>query len=291
MPQNRAKLTMLVEVQGKRQWGLVRVPKFLGDRGRGSSLASTSGRGGGRGVPSRPARQLNEWSPPLDGSAIFQFGSSSLLRVGNRVVQRRRLDRVLWNMESQINFHEAKVAVLPRLHFDHHPIMFMSSFLEFIKIIIAKSKHWNLNVFGNIFKRKRQLEARIKGLQQSPDYPNSEGIQNLEHQLILDLNNVLDQEETLWFQKARVQWIREGDRYTRFYHNSAIIKRNRNRIWSLKLNGVWTDDEPTLKMHVIDFFSTLFCRVPRSNEVILSAATGVQRVPPGQSEPHENGVD
>lgn len=219
-------------------------------------------------------------------------------RLGNRVVQRRRLDRVLWNMESQINFPEAKVAVLHRLHFDHHPIMFMSmagsppprdsrpfhfeaawfsrddydelwksalrdsggSFLEFIKIIIAKSKHWNLNVFGNIFKRKRQLEARIKGLQQSPDYPNSEGIRNMEHQLILDLNNVLDQEETLWFQKARFQWIREGDRYTRFYHNSAIIKRNRNRIWSLKLNGVWTDDEPTLKMHVIDFFSTLFCR-------------------------------
>lgn len=104
------------------------------------------------------------------------------------------------------------------------------TFLEFIKDITAKIHHWNWNVFGNIFKTKRHLEARIRGLQQSSHYPSSEGVLNLERRLISGLNNVLDQEETLWFHKARIQWIREGDHNTRFYQYSVIIKRNRNRI-------------------------------------------------------------
>ncbi|XP_031120933.1 uncharacterized protein LOC116024172 [Ipomoea triloba] len=45
--------------------------------------------------------------------------------VGNQVTQMRRLDRVLWNMNAQLAFPEAKVAVLPRLHSDHSPIMFI----------------------------------------------------------------------------------------------------------------------------------------------------------------------
>nr|GLL33872.1 uncharacterized protein LOC109163410 [Ipomoea trifida] len=38
---------------------------------------------------------------------------------------RRKLDRVFWNLDAQANFPEAKAAILPRTHSDHHPLKFI----------------------------------------------------------------------------------------------------------------------------------------------------------------------
>lgn len=53
-------------------------------------------------------------------------------------------------------------------------------FSEGLSDITRKSKAWNEETFGNIFRRKRLLQARIKGLQQSPNYNHSGPIQGLE---------------------------------------------------------------------------------------------------------------
>jgi hypothetical protein len=42
------------------------------------------------------------------------------------------------------------------------------------------------------------------------------------------------QEETLWRQKSRIHWLREGDKNTRFFHNSLTQRRNMNRIVSIQ---------------------------------------------------------
>ncbi|XP_031111750.1 uncharacterized protein LOC116015713 [Ipomoea triloba] len=44
---------------------------------------------------------------------------------GNRVTQMRRLDRVLWNINAQIEFLEAKVVILPRVCSNHNPVLFI----------------------------------------------------------------------------------------------------------------------------------------------------------------------
>nr|BAE79385.1 unnamed protein product [Ipomoea batatas] len=224
--------------------------------------------------------------------------------IGNRVVQRRRLDRVLWNVSAQLTFPEAKVSVLPRLCSDHNPILFLdeagnppvrslrpvrfeaawltsedykhiwkeateregSNLEDIIATVTQKSLLWNRNVFGNIFNRKRKIENRILGIQRAWNYNTSVRLQDLEKRLLSELNEVLVQEETLWFQKARTDWIRNGDRNTTFYHRSALIKRNRNRVRFLKLQGAWTDDADLLTEHIINFFSTLFCRVDRDSQ-------------------------
>ncbi|XP_019168955.1 PREDICTED: uncharacterized protein LOC109164864 [Ipomoea nil] len=239
----------------------------------------------------------------LDSCGLFELEAAGsrftwCRHVGNRVVQMRKLDRVLWNMSAQARFPEGKSIVLPRLHSDHHPVLFLDvagnppdrdtrpfrfeaawlgredykklwedtvkSFeggLEvFIPAITEKSKLWNREVFGNIFQRKKQLEGRIRGVQQSPNFAVSGSLQALDRRLNMELNTVLDQEETLWFQKSRTSWIKDGDRNTRFYHNSAVIKRNRNRIRFLKINGSWTADPTIISRHITDFFSSLFCR-------------------------------
>ena len=41
-------------------------------------------------------------------------------------------------------------------------------------------------------------------------------------------------EGTFWQQKARVKWLQEGERNTKFFHNSMIQNRSNSRIQKLK---------------------------------------------------------
>lgn len=51
---------------------------------------------------------------------------SWLRKVGDVTVMRRKLDRVLWNVEAQMYFSEGRAFILTRTHSDHHPIRFTS---------------------------------------------------------------------------------------------------------------------------------------------------------------------
>ncbi|XP_028055175.1 uncharacterized protein LOC114259367 [Camellia sinensis] len=63
-----------------------------------------------------------------------------------------RLDRALCNAEWRTMFPDAIVRVLPRTYSDHSPL-----------IVYTQVTKWNKEVFGNIFKCKRRLLARIEG--------------------------------------------------------------------------------------------------------------------------------
>lgn len=66
----------------------------------------------------------------------------------------------------------------------------------------CNSQAFNRDVFGHITKRKRTLEARIRGIQRSLDSVDSASLTLLHNQLLHELNQVLAQEEVFWFQKA-----------------------------------------------------------------------------------------
>jgi len=94
-------------------------------------------------------------------------------------------------------------------------------------------RDWNKHDFGNLFRRKREICARLEGIQKSPDFFHNKFLIKLEATLRKDLDEVLNQIETFWFQKSRTEAIWDGDRNTRFYHISTIIRRKVNRIEAL----------------------------------------------------------
>lgn len=55
-------------------------------------------------------------------------------------------------------------------------------------------------------------------------------------------------EEEYWRQRSRIQWLKAGDRNTKFFHQTIIEKRRKNNISQLqKSNGVWIKREEDIK--------------------------------------------
>ena len=76
----------------------------------------------------------------------------------------------------------------------------------------------------------------------------------LEDRLWKELNEILDQIETLWFQKSRMKATRDEDKNTRYFHLSTIIRRKRTRIKMLMDDGGnWINDQEAIKRHVVRF--------------------------------------
>jgi hypothetical protein len=104
--------------------------------------------------------------------------------------------------------------------------------------------------------------ARMNGIQRKlHTNRHNKYLERLEHQLQRELDLVLQQEEAMWFQKSQSQWIKDGDRNTRYYHVKTIARRRRNKILILKNDqNDWVENEEDLKNMVNGYYQSLFAR-------------------------------
>lgn len=117
---------------------------------------------------------------------------------------------------------------------------------------------WNKNRFGNIFRRKRKLLARLEGVQKALAIRQNPNLDGIEKSLAKEYNEVLAQEETFWFQKSRVKWIQDGERNTAFFHKSKLARRRKNKILTLEIDGIWEKNQDILQLHALNYFQSLF---------------------------------
>ncbi|CAL2229041.1 unnamed protein product [Prunus armeniaca] len=233
----------------------------------------------------------------VDGNEMIDLGYSGPKFTWNNKRVYARLDRAICNMQWRRLFPEANVQHLPRTTSDHNPIKIKLSsrfvvslhlrpfrfeamwmqheqFNEFISnvwgqavgsaldktyYLVQPLKGWNVNVFGHLKKRKACLLARLNGIQKDLCRGSNTFLSKLEISLIEEYNCVLEQEAMLWKQKSRLQWLQEGDRNTKFFHLTTIIRRRRNKIERLKNNeGVWVEEAQDIKGLAMAYFEQLF---------------------------------
>ena len=113
-----------------------------------------------------------------------------------------------------------------------------------IETFTKEATKWNKEQFGNIFARKRNIVAKLNGIQKAISVKPLTFLLNLENDLLRDLDTVLNLEEELWALKFRVNWMIQGDRNTAFYHVSTLVRRKRNKIMVIKDSvGEWISRE------------------------------------------------
>lgn len=121
------------------------------------------------------------------------------------------------------------------------------------------AKVWNKEVFGNIFARKRNIEARFRGIQVANGTNPSQVLIDLEKFLRRDYVELQRIEKEYWVMELRIEWMVQGDRNTTFYHTSTISRRKRNQINALvDSNRVWLKNPGDLVGHVREGFMSLF---------------------------------
>ncbi|KAL8143992.1 hypothetical protein V2J09_017024 [Rumex salicifolius] len=208
----------------------------------------------------------------------------------------KRLDRMFMNMEAFVAWPTCSIRHLPKLCSDHTPLLFKldpiqkfdrsrrpfrfeavwfthPQFHDFIRskwnsrqpvniALMELREHltsWNSSIFGNINAKKATLTSLLDSVQVQLASYASVRLLEQEDRIRRELDDVLFQEEILWKQKSKEAWLKDGDRNTKFFHTSTLIRRKANRVVALKReDSSWIFQKEELEDHVVGFFADLY---------------------------------
>eukprot|EP00253_Pinus_taeda_P027023 PITA_27023 len=107
----------------------------------------------------------------------------------------------------------------------------MYQFQHKLKNLKYHLKHWNVEIFGNIFKEHQNLMKNLANLHQRIITEGHMADTLAEEQSIhTQLEERRKEEEILWKQKSRIRWLKEGERNTKFFHRTIVQRRMHNNI-------------------------------------------------------------
>ena len=127
---------------------------------------------------------------------------------------------------------------------------------------------WSRAQFGNITKL---LKEKTKLLRQA----EVDSTLGYGHETVIsirqEVNDLLLKEEKMWQQRSRVSWLKEGDRNTKYFHNRASQRRQRNSIQTLiREDGEIVTGSEAIGTQFTDYYQALFTANPLEDvEVVL----------------------
>ena len=108
--------------------------------------------------------------------------------------------------------------------------------------------------------KTEQIKNQLSDLKSSLGSTSKDCKDSLKKQL----KEAYKEEELYWLQKSRIQWLREGDKNTKFFHASVQGRRRRNRLNKLQReDGTWTESEQAVSKEIAEYYRNLF----NSNDV------------------------
>ncbi|XP_058089331.1 uncharacterized protein LOC131236212 [Magnolia sinica] len=152
-------------------------------------------------------------------------------------------------------------------------------FKVFIKMKLLKRtlKEWNRSIFGDVHYNVQKAKDKLSRAETSLLSSNSEAdlVQLKLTQESLKLAQL--QEELFWKQKSRIRWFHEGDRNTKFFHDSVKDKSRRLGIARIKTpSGEILETREGNGRVAEVYFKDLFSAQDRTNnEALLSCIPSI----------------
>ncbi|XP_012851712.1 PREDICTED: uncharacterized protein LOC105971405 [Erythranthe guttata] len=126
--------------------------------------------------------------------------------------------------------------------------------------------NWSKNTLRQPQVHIKSLHKKIRELQEADQ---TEARKEEISKLRAALEKAYEDNDMYWRQRSKIQWIREGDRNTRFFHSKATIRNRTNRMSKLKDNeGCWKDKEADIEHIITEHFEQIFKSTnPREDEI------------------------
>ncbi|KAK1610764.1 hypothetical protein QYE76_034437 [Lolium multiflorum] len=116
---------------------------------------------------------------------------------------------------------------------------------------------WSRKKLGNLLAELDKCRKQLTALMQTGN--DREAIRRVSDQM----NELLYKEEMLWMQRSRINWLKEGDQNTKYFHQKAVWRARKNKIKKLKdKDGVWREVPSDMEIMATSYFKELFTRDP-----------------------------
>ncbi|GJX28595.1 RNA-directed DNA polymerase, eukaryota, reverse transcriptase zinc-binding domain protein [Tanacetum coccineum] len=179
----------------------------------------------------------------------------------------KKLDKVMVNEVFLEKHQQAHGAFLPNLVSDHSPIIVkipngdrefeghsMYRVVQKLKALKGNLKKMSWQN-GNVFERVVILKEKVKECQTKVDkYPHDREVKKESVRILEEYIEAKKEEYNLLCQKAKVEWIKEGDKNTAYFHKTIKERAHRSRIMSIRNeNGVRFKNKEVAKQIVKHF--------------------------------------
>jgi hypothetical protein len=123
-----------------------------------------------------------------------------------------------------------------------------------LKALKEDIKKWNKECFGDIRIKKLELMQELQWIKGK----ETQGQRSYRLCTQDELEKTLLLDEVSWRQKSRVKWLKEGDKNTKFFQQTANANRRNNYIESLQHGDQQWRSETEIRDGIMGFYQGLY---------------------------------
>ncbi|XP_062010699.1 uncharacterized protein LOC133727086 [Rosa rugosa] len=237
--------------------------------------------------PRRAEHQMRGFREALGYGELLDLGFQGTRTTWWNSETKLRLDRAVCTPSWYDIFGYAKVVHLPPSDSDHNPLLLRANAWQTdvtgdpMYRVTQKIKHTRMTLDKwqkNTFRVRKQSMLGVRGrLEELMDVNINDAVQAEKKDLMSRLQTLLSQEETFWKQRSKVQWLKEGDRNTGFFHRKAANRKRKNLIPGLyDEDGTWCEDDAGMERIVSSYFTKMFTASELDFEAMDTTISAIQ---------------
>ena len=106
---------------------------------------------------------------------------------------------------------------------------------------------------------RRELEKKRKLLKEAEKEAMRTGVDFQVRELKKEIDELVDREYRMWFQRSKALWAANGDKNSKFFHCRATQRKWKNSILNIhKADGEWSSDMEQVTEVLITYFKELY---------------------------------